>query len=421
VERFGVSSWRRLLLLGTCCASLFIACHIIDRLCYQCDPAWNEFLEYNRLRARIHDTPLKNSLAQVAEKVGWSQNDAWMFNQDYFADPEVFGSVTKLRSLVGELQKVANPIPSSEFLSLSNLLLPTIWGADAGLLLKFALLNAFALLLFAGHQRTRWLATLVLLYGLFVVITVVLRNTARLPQRVSYNMPVFLHAICLYWLTDIQPPRVPESIFEFFKRMSLALGFNRPLGLPVHAWFGRPAFRLALVLPLCALWVFFYGSCLRDWGRAAWYTNAGANYLKAEIDPKLFALLRRSLPAGQKSILVPVFWDAPLEQCLLFHPSIAQMPFSLLPYSWLPHSPLYVQALERHNLRPYAVSLVDRPNVFFLMTSGWPVALETFYREHYGLRVRFDQVIDTDQMPQYRDCRLYLYQAHAVAHVAFQN
>jgi hypothetical protein len=57
---------------------------------------------------------------------------------------------------------------------------------------------------------------------------------------------------------------------------------------------------------------------------------------------------------------------------------------------------------------------VDRRDVFFLMERKWLGPLRTFYREHYGLEIRFDMVLNTDEMPEYRECCLYLYQAHAV-------
>ena len=52
--------------------------------------------------------------------------------------------------------------------------------------------------------------------------------------------------------------------------------------------------------------------------------------------------------------------------------------------------------------------------MFLLMERKWLRPLQTFYHEHYALEIRFDMVLNTDEMPEYRECRLYLYQAHAV-------
>jgi hypothetical protein len=76
------------------------------------------------------------------------------------------------------------------------------------------------------------------------------------------------------------------------------------------------------------------------------------------------------------------------------------------------HSPLFNQVLEQHRLRPYSLSLLDRQDIFFLMEALWLEPFRIFYREHYGLDIRFDMTLNTDEMPQFEDCRLHLYQAH---------
>jgi hypothetical protein len=84
-----------------------------------------------------------------------------------------------------------------------------------------------------------------------------------------------------------------------------------------------------------------------------------------------------------------------------------------MPYGWITHSPLFNQILEEHHLRAYSLSLLDRPDVFFMMGKRWIQPLKIFYREHYGLDVRFDMILDTDRIPSLEDCHLHLYQAHA--------
>jgi len=39
---------------------------------------------------------------------------------------------------------------------------------------------------------------------------------------------------------------------------------------------------------------------------------------------------------------------------------------------------------------------------------------ETCYRDHYGLETRFELVLDTNQMPEYRPCFLEFHQAPTV-------
>jgi len=108
--------------------------------------------------------------------------------------------------------------------------------------------------------------------------------------------------------------------------------------------------------------------------------------------------------------------DSVLEQCLFFYPATGKVPFYFVPYGWLSYSPIYNQILEQHHLRPYPLSLLNRPDVCFLTKIRWQwlLPLRTFYREHYGLNVQFDLVVNTDEMPEFEDCQLYLYRAHIV-------
>ena len=97
VERFGLRGLRRLLIVGSTCIALGIVVHEANHWYLQRDPAWAEFREYNELRGRIHRTAREAYLMEAAPSVGWTKNDAEMFHNWYFADPEVFGSLSKMR------------------------------------------------------------------------------------------------------------------------------------------------------------------------------------------------------------------------------------------------------------------------------------------------------------------------------------
>ena len=82
-----------------------------------------------------------------------------------------------------------------------------MFGHNSGFLLKLAILNAAWCVYAARSQRRRCFNTLLVSYGVFVLLSLYLRSTARLPERISYNMPLFLHAICLYRASGFHPLR----------------------------------------------------------------------------------------------------------------------------------------------------------------------------------------------------------------------
>jgi hypothetical protein len=400
IERFGWAGWRRLVAAGLVCASLFVALHSLNRWYYQRDPEWAEYLQYNQLHGAIRTSPLKKSISQAAPSVGWSKNDAWMFANWYFSDPDVFGSASRMRLLVEKLKTIPRSQPFSwrEFTVCLNL--PRILGPDAGMLMKLAVLVALGCLFFAGAQRRRCFGTLLASYGLCVLLVFYLREAAHLPERVSYNLPLFIHVICLYWASGFE--ELPVIAF----RPGASLG-------PLRTFLTAKPARLATLVwaPVC---VVAFASLLLTWARGLSYENGSNCYLKAEISHKIFTLIQPLMPDGGKPFIIPVCFESPLEQCLVFSSSADKANFWLLPYGWLAHSPVFRQSLAQHRLRPFSLSLLDRSDVFFQVKPEWIERLRTYYREHYNTDIHFQLALNTDELPQYRDCQLHLYQAHAV-------
>jgi hypothetical protein len=322
-----------------------------------------------------------------------------MFSQFYFSDPDVYAGAPKMRLFLDKLKTLARDEPAASWrFSASFLFLPFIFLRDASTLMLLAVLNAMWCILAAGAFRRRCLATLLISYGLFVVLSFYLLRSARLPERVSYNIPLFIHAICLYWATGFH--RLPAVLIRP-DRLNV---FLAPL------WRAK-ALRLA-ALVLVPIWAALYLFSLSELAQSLLAANAADRKLE-HISHKILRPVRTLLPAQTTPVLVAMPFDSVLEQCIFFYPSGEKVPFFLVPYGWITHSPLFNQVLQQHHLRPYSLSLVDRPDVFFMMETRWLEPLRIFYREHYGLNIRFDAVLNTDGMPQFEDCQLHLYQAHA--------
>lgn len=400
LERSGLNNWWRLLGMVLAFAGIFFVLHGINRRIYQHDPAWAEFSEYNRMRGEIHVTPLEKYIPQAAPAVGWSENDGWMFSKFYFSEPEVYAGVSKLRLFLDKLKMLAQTEPTSPHnFPASALFLPAVFQDDARFLMILAMLNGVWLLLVAGAFRWRCLVTLLISYGVFVVLCLYLLNTARLPERIAYNLPLFLNAIYLYWATG------------FYSRPFTAPCPGRATAFPAPR--GRDRALRWASLGLGALWVGLYLSCLSSLAYNLWSANQNNRELK-RVSHKILGPVRALLPDHKTPILIAMPLDSILEECLFFYPTAEKPPFFLVPYGWITHSPLFNEVLEQHHLRPYSLSLLDREDVFFLMRSEWLEPLVIFYREHYGLNVRFVACLNTDKMPQFEDCHLHLYQAYAV-------
>lgn len=421
VERLGLTQWRRLLATVLAFVAIFLVLHETNSWVYQRDPAWAEFSNYNRVRGEIQITELSAYLPQADSAVGWSKNDGWMFSEFYFPDPDVYAGANRMHLLLDKLKTLARHEPMAWWsFSTASLYLPKVFQHDAGILMQLAILNALWCLFAAGTLRRRFLVTLLISYALYVVFCFHLQTTARLPERVAYNIPLFVHAICLYWATGFylavttKRSGPPGVVVDRLRRSMKLRGMASLAGSVWTGWAQRLLrYRRALTFVLVPAWVVLYLTSLSGLAENLWLENTSNRNLEG-ISRKILEPIRTLLPAQQTPLLIAMPLDSTLEQCLCFYPSVKSIPFSMVPYGWITHSPLFYQILERNRLRPYSRSLVDRPDVFFLMETRWLRPLRIFYSEHYGLDIRFDMVLNTDGMPPFKNCRLYLYQAHSV-------
>jgi hypothetical protein len=427
LERFDLVGWRRLVGAGLACLGILLVLHGANRWAYLRDRAWAEYSHYNHLRGEIHDTPLTEYLPQADPAVGWSRNDGWMFSEFYFSEPDVYGGVPRMQLLLERLKTLAQEEPASWWwrFPASFVFLPNVFHRDAAMLMTLAILNGLWCVFAAGTWRRRVLATLLISYVLYVALTFYLLTVAHLPDRITYNLPLFLHAICLYWATGFRSlpvataPSGPLVVLLTRFRQAVVSTWAAFLTIPVLATLFRRIthYRQALMLTLVLIWAALYLFNLSELAQGLWSANASNRHLE-RTSRKIFKPFHTLLPRREQPLLIMMPADSVLERCLFFRTSREKVPFSMVPSGWITHSPLFRKILDQHHLHPYSLSLVDRPDVFFLMQLRWREPLKIFYREHFGLKIRFDLVLNTDPMPQFEDCQLHLYQAHTVGEKA---
>jgi len=251
-----------------------------------------------------------------------------------------------------------------------------------------------------GDRRKRFLAVIVATYGVILALSVALLLSARLPERVTYNMPFFILALCVYW-TTCSGESVSPLPFKFGLESLVSLRKQRVFSVFVQEF--RP--HLISIAALLTLSLVFF------WGECQCHFNAEHVKLKNR-SASIFAPVQKLLPAGQKPIIVLLPCNSRLEFSLFFWTE-KEPPFYCVPYGWLTHSPIFQKILEQHHLTPFSRSLLDRPDVFLLMQPSWIEPLTTFYWEHYKMRVRFDQVLTPEELKEKdKKSGQALYQAH---------
>lgn len=396
IERLGLSNWKRVAGVGIAAAVLCFAVTGFNRWYYQKDKAWLEFMEFNSVRGGFQGTPLAVSALRTAPRAGWSLNDVVMFKGFYDADPEVFGSVTRVRAFVEKAKALYEPQPHK--VALTDFVLPNMFGRDSAALMELAFLNAVLCVWAAGVFRRRYVIALVASFAIFTALSYFLLSTARLPERVAYNMGLFANLICLYWASGFEIGPMPDISRSALSRWRDWVNANPTRGYRII---------LILIIVTCEL-----GFISAKVAPQLAYLNSFNRRVK-EISGQIFKPVQNLLPGG-KPILVAMPHDSMLELCSIFYPEVRKTPFFLVPQGWLMQSPIFFQMLEQHGLVPYSLSLLDRRDVFFLMEDRWLQPLKSFYLEHYGLEISFTQILNTDADPEYAHCYLHIYQAHVI-------
>jgi hypothetical protein len=412
LERLGLKEWKRLLGTALACIALFASLQGINHWAYHRDPAWAEFSEYNYMRGELNETPLGGLIPKAAPAVGWTENDAWLFSHFYFPDRDVYPGVfemrvSKMRDLLDKVNTLQQEEPTQSVPSVTkSLFLPKMYlsypgnSGHSAWLMNLAILNAIWCTFVARILRRRIATVLLIYYAIFWLLGCYLLTTGRLPERVAYNFPLFINAIFLYWATGFQNLTATEPTranwLEYYTG---------------RLWRTRTLRFAALVS--VSVWAFSYLASVSILTSTLVAVNSyyqNVKYISQEICPSIRTLL--PVPAGKTPLLLTFPSDSLLESSLFSYRSAERGLFFEVPaYGWSTQSPLLSRILERHHLDSYSLSVVDRPDIFFLMKPEWIAPLKMFYHEHYGLGIRFDMVLNTDDMPQFKECQTHLYHA----------
>lgn len=391
----GPQRWKTLLAIFAIGAALFLGLTGFNRWYYQRDRGWAEYVEYNHLRGQLHLTPLQRFIPQAASSAGWSANDAAMFVGCYYSEPEVYAGADRMRRLHHAVASLAVPEGVLSKFGIRDLILWDLFGSDAGLLLGLAGMGCVCCVWFAREERGKFLVILSMSYLTFVAVCCYLRETARLPPRVAYNLPLFLACLSLYWAASFSAARrlvpTPGGVHRVpdFRRLRLCA-------------------RLVVATSSLAICVLLAGKI----GLNLHQSNQANRRLK-EQSMELFAFAARLPSSSAKPVIVVLPYDSLFERSLVYLNG-NQAAFAVVPYGWLSHSPLFQEVLAEHRLLPYSTSLLDRQNIVFLMEERWIGPLKTFYREHYRIALALEEIRPPVSPPSLQNCTSKFYRAQAI-------
>jgi hypothetical protein len=334
---------------------------LYDRHFYASDPGWRAFLEYNKLRGSIHDTPAppyNEHTLSVLKGIGWSLNDLSMFNAWFFPDPDIYSKDNL--GVVSKLSSVQRKTTEQTWRDLK-----TTFGC-LGLYLWFTALNV-VLCLFLFQEKRSCFAVFAGFNSLLAFsICWFLAFAMKLPERVSVPIIFFMNTTMLLFSvysnakTDHALISAKGRFVRLSQRVLLGLVLLLYAGLAIHHLKGLSSRNIANAHEHAAF---------RELVRLLSHrfeSPAGA-------PPKFFAV----------GASFPYEWAPPLSR---FH-ELKEIP--VLPFGWNTHSPTHQTMLRHNGIENVYRDLYEKENSYLISSVQFPSHLGRFVKEHFGEEIQF--------------------------------
>ncbi len=377
--------WRPFVAIGLSVVAVMAAV-AYDGWHYRSDPAWREFMAYNRARARIHDLPIVNyehNTRFFFDRIGWSYTDWGMFTNWFFTDRETF-SRERLEAILNRFEgstwsRAKSPQYLSDSLRPISVFPPLVY---ANLLLAVAL---------AAGSRLRVVLVVAAAYLVLHSLLTLFSAYAKLPVRVV--LPAYFSAVVVAFYVVLRE----ASLRRHLMPVRLNFGWLRPLTAV-----GGLAF--------AGYYVF------------AFYPVAVSHTSRSDLnrrDQEVLALFVRTLreryvrPNPEAVFLnwggrFPLFFTAPLDNYR------ESRDLKMLGLGWNIHSPTFDTAVSRLGLGDLYQDSYTNPNLFLFTEPQSLQQLQRFVQEHYHQPIvvtRADHLLaDSDRPPDYFATDFSVYQ-----------
>jgi len=337
---------------------------IVNHVCYNADPQWKEYLEYNNLRSELVDyyCPTYDEAPKLYKSIGWTRNDLKLFLSFVTPDDSKF-SAANLKKIIAARDSYQTP---SSSLTVTKTILSLYKGLTSSatsncILLLF--ITAFFCCLFFSDQ-------IVLNIGLAVApiaATTVLLFKGRALPRVY--LPLFVISLMLSFLLSD-----PGLLNEFRQRAASHLGAIKKL-----------IFVLAIIGTICLGQI----------------TAFSISPMKYNIDTTSFAALD-AYAAKHKNWTFVVLPDARLGPRNLCY-SIIQAPTNgslsnIFPLGgWEQRTPYYYNFEKNNNIKNIIKDLMTKDNYYIVPLDYGPLIIR-YIRENYGKIVKLKTVTTVGSM-----------------------
>lgn len=371
-SRLLVVAWAAALVLG-------LGLELANRLYYRTDRDWGDYLEYNLLRAAVHDTPLRARAAEVNElaraRAGWNENDAALIHSFFFDDSTVY-SKDRLRAYVTTLLAAPRAVSASfaQYAGIVRKSQPLWWLACLGFCLAVA-----------GTRRRECLLLLLPVTALVLGLGYALLSMAKIEDRVWLPMLQYVALVALVWAGSGEPRAGAQE------RWARAAVIGLTMVLLVAGVSRAREFRLRSQ------------ENARKWRQLKDMAHAMRQLDAEHPGPVLFAPQGDELRLGAFS---------PVKSSRAF------AGLNLLMGGWGTMSPLNKEQLRRFGMENLFTDVVDRDDVMLVLRPLEARRYARFMREHHGKTVVMQSVPLPPAFVEVKTGKLYRVRSGSVAPVS---
>lgn len=348
----GENSWRRLVRLGVVPAAavafILVGAKAYNDHRYATTPGWEDFYEYNALRAELTDyqrATYDESTKPVFDRVGWSQNDFFLLLAWFFPDDKRY-SADAFRTVLDAFPRV-DSAGSAEVLS-------GLWSdVRASAALRALLVSVVVPFAFVRWRGSGWTSLVVAVGASVLVGGLVVMVRRRLP------------------------PWVYEPLLAFGPALALVL--------PTAGGPDAPTGRARKVGQVAALAVLVFSAI------------AGALELRQQsetallMNGRLKQAVRQLAPRPDQLYVV---WGGlfPFE-FLLSGADLEQIrDFKMLATGFTAHTPINKARLQQFGIDDICQALYRRPDVFLICHEYYVPYLAAYVRDHDGRDIAGDRL-----------------------------
>jgi hypothetical protein len=353
---------------------------------YRSDPAWREFMAYNRARAFIHDLPIvtyEHNTRFFFDRVGWSYTDWGMFTNWFFTDRETF-SRERLEAILNRFQgSTWSRTKSEQYLADSlrpfRFFPPLVY---ANLILAIVL---------AAGSRLRVFLVVAAEYLLIESVLLLFSWYAKLPARVL--LPAYLSAVVVAFYVVLREASLRRHVMPTDSDFIWLRPFAGVAALAFAVYYA------AAFYPVAAMHV----------------SKSDYNHRNQQVLALFVRTLRhRYVRYDPQAVFLnwggrfPMFFTAPLDN----YRDVRDL--RMLGLGWNTHSPQFDAAVSQLGLSDLYQATYTNPSVYLFTAPYSLQQLQRFVMEHYRQPIvvkRSDHLLaDSDRPPDYFATDFSVYQ-----------